>query len=103
MTGGFEFLEPWVPTIQHLADTLHLSGPYAHALSIFVLAFAVRTAVTLPITLWQRNKTRKLTENVLPEWEVMKQQIPLAVRARCRRAGLSYERFQVEVQKEVST
>lgn len=102
VTGGFEFLEPWVPTIHNLADTLHLNGPYAHALSIFVLAFAVRTIVTLPVTLWQRSKTRKLTEQVLPEWEIMKEQIPLAVRARCRRAGMSYEAFEKEAQKEVS-
>ncbi|GAC72861.1 hypothetical protein PANT_7d00313 [Moesziomyces antarcticus T-34] len=99
--GGFEFLQPWVPTIHNLADTLHLSGPHAHALSIFVLAFAVRTAVTLPVTLWQRSKTRKLTEKVLPEWEIMKERIPQVVRARCRRAGMSYEQFNVEAQKEL--
>ncbi|KIS70994.1 uncharacterized protein UMAG_00912 [Mycosarcoma maydis] len=99
--GGFEFLQPWVPTINSLADTMHLSGPYAHALSIFILAFAVRTAITLPMTLWQRGKTRKLTEKVLPEWEIMKQRIPLAVRARCRRAGMSYEAFEAEAQKEL--
>ncbi|SNX82290.1 related to COX18 - mitochondrial inner membrane protein required for membrane insertion of C-terminus of Cox2p [Melanopsichium pennsylvanicum] len=102
VSGGFEFLQPYVPTIHNLADTLHLSGPYAHALSIFILAFAVRTVVTLPVTLWQRSKTRKLTEHVLPEWEVMKEQIPLKVRARSRRAGLSYEAFEKEAQKEVS-
>ncbi|CDW96918.1 hypothetical protein [Sporisorium scitamineum] len=101
VAGGFEFLQPWVPTINNLADTMHLSGPYAHALSIFILAFAVRTAVTLPMTLWQRSKTRKLTEKVLPEWEIMKERIPLAVRARCRRAGMSYEAFEAETQKEL--
>lgn len=101
-SAGFEFLEPWVPTIHNLADTLHLSGPYAHALSIFVLAFAVRTLVTLPVTIWQRKKTRALTEKVLPEWEIMKEQIPLVVRARCRRAGMSYEAFEAETRKEVS-
>lgn len=101
VAGGFEFLQPWVPTINNLADTMHLSGPYAHALSIFILAFAVRTAVTLPMTLWQRSKTRKLTEKVLPEWEVMKERIPLQVRARSRRAGLSYEAFEQEAQKEL--
>nr|CDI51847.1 cytochrome c oxidase biogenesis-related protein [Melanopsichium pennsylvanicum 4] len=103
VSGGFEFLQPYVPTIHNLADTLHLSGPYAHALSIFILAFAVRTVVTLPVTLWQRSKTRKLTEHVLPEWEVMKEQIPLKVRARSRRAGLSYEAFEKEAQKELKT
>ncbi|SOV07153.1 related to COX18 - mitochondrial inner membrane protein required for membrane insertion of C-terminus of Cox2p [Ustilago sp. UG-2017a] len=100
-SAGFEFLEPWVPTIHNLADTLHLSGPYAHALSIFVLAFSVRTLVTLPVTIWQRSKTRKLTEHVLPEWEIMKEQIPLVARAKCRRAGMSYEAFEVEVKKEL--
>ncbi|KAJ1033670.1 hypothetical protein NDA13_001654 [Ustilago tritici] len=100
-SAGFEFLEPWVPTIHNLADALHLSGPYAHALSIFVLTFAVRTLVTLPVTIWQRCKTRKLTEHVLPEWEIMKEQIPLVVRAKCRRAGMSYEAFEVEVKKEL--
>lgn len=101
VSGGFEFLEPWVPTIHNLAETLHFTGPHAHALAIFVLAFAVRTAVTLPVTLWQRSKTRKLTEQVLPEWEIMKEQIPLQVRANCRRAGMSYEAFHKEAQKEV--
>ncbi|KAJ9479773.1 Cytochrome c oxidase biogenesis-related protein [Pseudozyma hubeiensis] len=101
VAGGFEFLQPWVPTINNLADTMHLSGPYAHALSIFILAFAVRTVVTLPMTLYQRGKTRQLTEKVLPEWEIMKERIPLAVRARSRRAGLSYEAFEAEAQKEL--
>ncbi len=90
-----------MPTINHLADTMHLSGPYSHALSIFILAFAVRTVVTLPMTLYQRSKTRKLTEKVLPEWEILKEQIPLQVRARSRRAGLSYESFEKETQKEL--
>ncbi|EST10140.1 Membrane insertase OXA1/ALB3/YidC [Kalmanozyma brasiliensis GHG001] len=99
--GGFEFLQPWVPVINNLADTMHLSGPYPHALSIFILAFAVRTVVTLPVTLWQRGKTRKLTEKVLPEWEILKEQIPLQVRVRSRRAGLSYEAFEKEAQKEL--
>ncbi|SPO24966.1 related to COX18 - mitochondrial inner membrane protein required for membrane insertion of C-terminus of Cox2p [Ustilago trichophora] len=103
VTAGFEFLEPWVPTIQNLAETLHFTGPHANALAIFVLAFAVRTVVTLPVTLWQRSKTRKLTEQVLPEWEIMKEQIPLQVRAKCRRAGMSYEAFHKEAQKELKT
>lgn len=90
-----------MPTINNLADTMHLSGPYAHALSIFILAFAVRTAVTLPMTLWQRGKTRKLTEKVLPEWEIMKERIPFVVRNRARRAGMSYEAFEAEAQKEL--
>lgn len=102
VAGGFEFLEPWVPTVQSLADALHLSGPHAHALSVVALAFTVRTLVTLPVTLWQRKKTRKLADRVLPEWNKMKETIPLAVRARCRRANKSYEEFTVEVNKEVS-
>ncbi|PWZ00919.1 hypothetical protein BCV70DRAFT_199286 [Testicularia cyperi] len=99
--GGFELLQPWVPTIHNLADTLHFSGPHAHALSIFAVAFAVRTVVTLPVTLWQRSKTRKLSEKVLPEWKILKEQIPQTVRARCRRSGKSYEEFEVEVRKEL--
>lgn len=102
IAGGFEFLDSWVPTIHNLADTLHLSGPYAHTLSVVVLAFAVRTIVTLPLTLWQRGKTRKLVNLVLPEWNRLKVQIPIDVRARCRRSGKSYEEFLTEVKKEVS-
>lgn len=102
VAGSFEFLDPWVPTIHNLAETLHLSGPHAHVLSIVALAFTLRTVVTLPITLWQRGKTRKLADHVLPEWNKMKEEIPLAVRARCRRSGKSYEEFNLEVKKEVS-
>ncbi|EPQ27485.1 uncharacterized protein PFL1_05023 [Pseudozyma flocculosa PF-1] len=98
---GFSFLEPWAPTLHSLADTLHITGPYAHAISIFALAFAVRTVFTLPMTLWQRRRTQRMTELVVPEWTAYKASAPTVVRARCRRAGKSYEEFQKELQADL--
>ncbi|KAN0065617.1 hypothetical protein ACQY0O_000743 [Thecaphora frezii] len=95
------FLDPLVPALHSLAETLHITGPSSHALSIVVLAFAVRTVFTLPMTIWQRRRTLRMTELVVPEWTAYKEKAPNVVRARCRKAGKSYEEFQKELQADL--
>ncbi|KAK0547449.1 hypothetical protein OC845_004081 [Tilletia horrida] len=42
-----------------------------------------------------------MATEVVPVWEQMKKEIPLQVRARCRRAGKSYDEFRAELEAEM--
>ncbi|PWN49937.1 hypothetical protein IE53DRAFT_331171 [Violaceomyces palustris] len=101
-TGAASFLEPLIPVIQNLSEILHLGGmTYSHAISIVLVAFAARATITLPVTLWQRARSRRMVERVLPAWNEIKKTAPYTVRKRCRLAGKSYEEYQIELKSEL--
>ncbi|KAL9936894.1 hypothetical protein V8E36_004129 [Tilletia maclaganii] len=94
------------PALQALPPTLapYLPGPlaaYPISTTLVLLTITLRTAVTLPAALWQRARTRRMATEVVPVWEQMKKELPLQVRARSRRAGKSYEEFNVELEAEM--
>jgi hypothetical protein len=43
-----------------------------------------------------------MAERVVPAWQEVKRLLPESVARRCRRAGVSYEEYQAELQREVS-
>lgn len=103
MEAAVAKLEPLAVMLQDLPSLLHLSGsPYAYALSIVALTYVLRTTFTLPAVLWQRGRNDRLQRQVLPAWQELKATLPQKVAVQCRRAGLSYEEFEVKMQAEVS-
>lgn len=96
-------LAPLKPYIEALPAILHLpeGTPHAYALAIAITTVLLRSAVTLPITLWQRRRTRRMVQLVAPQWAQLKQTLPISVAKRCRKEGKSYEAYEKELQKEV--
>ncbi|GAA5841317.1 hypothetical protein JCM11251_001623 [Rhodosporidiobolus azoricus] len=93
------FFEPASSLFLSLPPALHLS--YAAFIPLFTLFY--RSTTTLPITLWQRRRTRKFTEVVLPLVRKEQGRIALETRDECRRAGKSYEEYQKVFEKKAKT
>lgn len=77
-----------------------LSFSYAAALPIGT--FLVRISSTLPLMLWQRKRTRRFAEKVMPLIRRAQSVAALEVRAECRKEGKSYEEYQAAYKKRVS-
>ncbi|PWN37599.1 uncharacterized protein FA14DRAFT_113019, partial [Meira miltonrushii] len=94
-----------VPYIEQLPTYIGLSAdaPHAYVISIVVATIAMRTAITLPVTIWQRARTRRMTEIVGPKWEQMKRDLPIDVARRCRVQKKTHAEYKVELQKTLKT
>jgi inner membrane protein COX18 len=94
---------PLVPYMEQLPQLMHLPpSTHSYALSIVILTIVARSCITLPVTLWQRTRTNRMVEQVLPRWEHLKERLPQVIAKRCRKQGLSYKQYEVELHKEVS-
>lgn len=93
------------PTLLQPLSTYLVELPPALALSYAVFiplaTLALRTSLTLPTTLWQRARTRKFAEVVMPEIRIAQERARFDVRRECRAAGLDYEQYQVAFKKRV--
>ncbi|KAM0789979.1 hypothetical protein ACM66B_005311 [Microbotryomycetes sp. NB124-2] len=89
------FFEPASTVLLSLPPSLHLS----YALFIPLWTLLLRSSTTLPLTLWQRARTRRFAEKVLPLIRQAQHRISLQTRDECRRAGKSYEDYQKEFLK----
>ncbi|GAA6009681.1 membrane insertase COX18 [Rhodotorula paludigena] len=90
------FFEPVSAVFLSLPPSLSLS--YAAFIPLFTLFY--RSTTTLPVVLWQRKRTRKFTDVVLPLLRREQGRIALETRDECRRAGKSYEEYQKVFQKK---
>jgi inner membrane protein COX18 len=96
------YMEQLVPWFEQLPQLLHLpTSSHQYAISIVLLTIALRSAITLPVTLWQRKRAKRMVELVAPEWNRLKERLPESVAKRSRRQGLSYEAYEKELKKEV--
>lgn len=94
---------PVLPYIEQLPTWIGLTpgAPHAYAVSLVVATIALRTAVTLPVTLWQRARTRRMAEVVGPQWEELKRDLPVDVGRRCRVQRKSHAEYKSELEKEM--
>lgn len=94
-----------VPYIEQMPTYIGLSAdaPHAYVISIIVATIAMRTAITLPVTIWQRARTRRMTEIVGPKWEQMKRDLPIDVGRRCRVQKKTHAEYKIELQKTLKT
>ncbi|KAL8292915.1 hypothetical protein RQP46_000609 [Phenoliferia psychrophenolica] len=82
-------LEPLSAALLALPPSLGLS----YALFLPLATILLRTTTTLPIMLWQRKRTRKFAEVVMPLIRQAQQTASLEVRDESRRKGKSYEEY----------
>ncbi|GAA5856153.1 hypothetical protein JCM8547_003006 [Rhodosporidiobolus lusitaniae] len=90
------FFEPLSALFLSLPPAVSLS--YATSIPLFTLLY--RSTTTLPITLWQRRRTRRFAEVVMPLLKKEQGRIALETRDECRRAGKSYEEYQEVFKKK---
>lgn len=91
LTQTSSVLEPLSAALLSLPPALGLS----YALFLPVATFLLRSTTTLPIIMWQRARTRKFAEVVMPEIRKAQQAASLQVRDGSRRAGKSYDEYHV--------
>lgn len=93
------------PTFWEPASTALLSLPPAlgvsYALFIPLLTLVIRGSLTLPLTLWQRARTRRFANVVMPLLRREQTKISFETRDECRRAGKSFEEYQETYKKRV--
>jgi inner membrane protein COX18 len=92
------FFEPASNILLALPPSLGLS----YAAFIPVATIVVRLCTTLPITLWQRRRTRRLVDVVMPLVREGQRKLSYECRDECRRKGMSFEQYQDVFKKRVS-
>lgn len=83
------FFEPISEVLLSIPPSLSMS----YAIAIPLLTLLIRGTTTLPLTLWQRSKTRKFEEVVLPLIKRAQLVSEVEVRAECRKADKTYEEY----------
>ncbi|GAA5826415.1 hypothetical protein JCM3770_004697 [Rhodotorula araucariae] len=89
-------LEPLSGVFLSLPPALSLS--YAAFIPLFTLLY--RSTTTLPIVLWQRRRTRRFADVVMPLLRKEQGRIALETRDECRRAAKSYDEYQAVFKKK---
>lgn len=90
VTHETSLFEPISSTLLSIPPSLALS----YAIGIPLLTLFIRTTTTLPLTLWQRSRTRKFEEVVMPLIQRAQVISEIEVRAECRKANKTYEEYQ---------
>lgn len=79
-----------------------LSSPLPAGLTIILLTFFFRSAVTLPATIWQRRRIQKTKEIVRPAMKALNERMAGVVARECRAKGIDYEGYKKELKNQVS-
>jgi membrane protein insertase Oxa1/YidC/SpoIIIJ len=89
------------PSILDPLANLLLSSPLPAWATIVGLTICVRTAVTLPVTLWQRGRMMTEAREVRPRMKVINEQLAVALAKECRANGLGYEEYKEQLKSKV--
>jgi hypothetical protein len=79
-----------------------LFGGAPYALSIVLMTIALRSSITMPLTVWQRRRVRRVQEKVVPAAKKWMAVARYNLRTEFRRAGKGYEEYVAELNKQVS-
>jgi membrane protein insertase Oxa1/YidC/SpoIIIJ len=89
------------PSIFDPLANLLLSSPLPAWATIIGLTICVRTAVTLPVTLWQRGRMMTEAREVRPRMKVINERLAVALARECRENGLGYEEYKERLKAKV--
>lgn len=106
LTGNtfFGMLDPFarhlvqIPELVGLLD-VGLAHPYTY--SVMGMTVILRSLVTLPVAFWQKRRTDRLSNIVLPEFRVWKQQIPASIWHRASMEGSPSPEDEQQVQRKI--
>ncbi|WWC58520.1 uncharacterized protein I303_101063 [Kwoniella dejecticola CBS 10117] len=86
------------PLSDGLMDIPH---PWGYGVSIIFLTLVVRSVFTLPISLWQRKRSLRVKNLVQPELKVINERLAQSVMIDCRKRGVGYEQYTLELRRQV--
>lgn len=87
--------------VPFLGDLLVSTPTPSYALSIVVLTIAIRSTVTVPFTIWQRKRMRRMRELINPEMKAANELLAVKVAKESRAKGLDYEQYRKELKIQV--
>jgi hypothetical protein len=94
---------PFEPSIlDPLAQAL-ISLPLPSGVTIILLTLILRSCFTLPVTLWQRRRLIRNATEVMPRMQEINNRLAGVVAKECRKKGMSYEAYQKELKRQVSS
>lgn len=80
----------------------HLPLHPSYATSIVLLTLALRCSITLPMTVWQRKRVKRVQTEVIPRVKEYMEKAKFELRAEFRKAGKDYDEYAKELNKRVS-
>lgn len=75
----------------------------SYILSIFMLAYLLRSTLTFPLQVWQRKRVERLQRLVNPQFKPLNDKIAVNTMVEAKREGWGYDRYVATVKKRVST
>ena len=78
----FEVLAAHFTSVPEYIGIVGSGLPYPYTVFLVTMTLLLRGAVSFPLALWQRRRSERLQQVVLPEWAVWKKQIPASVWSR---------------------
>jgi inner membrane protein COX18 len=82
---------------------LLLTSPLPAGLTILLLTFTFRSAITLPATLWQRRRMQRTKEIIRPAMKALNDKLAGVVAKECRAKGMDYEAYKKELKSQASS
>ncbi|EKD00406.1 hypothetical protein A1Q2_05243 [Trichosporon asahii var. asahii CBS 8904] len=74
----------------------------SYVLSVFVLAYVLRTTLTFPMQIWQRKRVERLHRFVHPHLDGINERIALETMVEAKRDGWPYEKYIETVRKKMA-
>lgn len=91
------------PLIHPLSEALlSIPHPLGYGTTLILLTLIVRTAFTLPVSLWQKKRAKKMQIVVAPEMKIINEHLAETVAKECRKKGVGYAEYLIELRRQVS-
>ncbi|CAO1626808.1 unnamed protein product [Sympodiomycopsis kandeliae] len=97
------YFEPVVPYVHSLPEYFHVEGPHGYAISILLATFLIRSVITLPVHIMQRERTRRFQEIVKPEFDRLrgKDGLPKTMLDVARKSRKTHDEYKKMVETEL--
>ena len=84
-------------------SSLIVSSPLSYGATIIGLTVVIRSAISLPASLWVRQRTKKLRETVMPLIKAENDRLAVQVFMDCKARGVGRDVYMKELKKKVSS
>ncbi|OWZ55704.1 hypothetical protein C349_01906 [Cryptococcus neoformans var. grubii Br795] len=90
------------PLIHPLSEALlSIPHPLGYGTTLILLTLIVRTAFTLPVSLWQKKRAKKMQIVVAPEMKIINEHLAETVAKECRKKGVGYAEYLIELRRQL--
>ncbi|GHJ86047.1 hypothetical protein NliqN6_2449 [Naganishia liquefaciens] len=94
---------PALPSLTSLSELLLAHPLPTYTSTIVLLTLGVRTAFTLPATVWARQRMQRMRELVRPEMQRVNDRLAVEVARESKRKRLGYDEYKKELKKQLAT